>query len=135
MIQNAATFFEILNERISSLVSKERTMFARFDPPWEGTRGGGLVFVDYFNLPEARHKQKRGGGAESHNNRMLFSIAGFGKTAEDPVAKVKIEQLVTLGHPTPKLRGKTATPEKMAIYLADYISQVALEFPPNLTHE
>lgn len=137
-MENAITFLDTFNQRVSSLVQHERTLTASFSEPYEDLKYG-KIYVNLFNLPEARHRQQRGLGAESHNNRFFFVVTGFGKTPEAPTKRVKVETWITTGipqgHPLRKLPTKTSTPEKIAIYLADYISQVALEFPPRLTHE
>ena len=136
---SAIAFLEELNSCLSSTVQNDRTIIAKFDPPWSGTKSGGIIFVNYFNLPEARHRQRRGGGAESENNRMLFSISGWGKTEDVPVEKVSVEQtvgsIVPWEHPLRSMRKKTGSPDKVAVYLANYINQIAEMFPPNLTHE
>lgn len=95
--------------------------------------------MNYYNLPEPRVLQKRGGGAEAENNRMLFTISGWGNFENVPVEKVKIEQtvdaIIPRGSNMRSLRAKTADPRKIAVYLADYLNQIAEMFPPNLTHE
>ena len=145
---NALEFTAALEAGLSPLVSGERTVIARF----KSSRGytnrplQSSIAVNFINLPEARHAQRRGGGAESENNRMLFMIDGFGEDESESVEKVVIEQRVNgLGDPwgiggerisRPKpLRKKTARPEKIAEYLANYLNDVAANVPPNLTHE
>lgn len=136
---SAISFLEELNLCLSPLVQNERTIHAKFDPPFSGTSSGGIIFVNYYNLPEARYKQRRGGGAEAENNRMSFSITGWGKAEHEPVEKVKVEHrvgsIVPWGHPLRSMRAKTGAPNKIAIYLASYINQIAEMFPPRLTHE
>ena len=135
---SALSFIAELDRCLSSLVQNERTCHARFETPYRGS-DQATVFVHYYNLPEARHEERRGGGAESENNRLMFSVSGFGATEDAEVSKVKITHTVfslagssSLAH---SLRGKTATPEKIAQYLADYINQIAEKIPPNYTHE
>jgi hypothetical protein len=136
-MENALTFLDTFNQRVSSLIQHERTLIASYSETYENLKHG-KIHVNLFNLPEDRHRQQRGLGSESANNRFFFEIAGFGKTLEAPVQRVTVKTLITTGipqgHPLRKLPTKTSTPEKIAIYLADYLSQVALEFPPRLTH-
>ena len=128
---NAIEFTAALDAHLSPLVRDERTVVARFKSskgfttrPFQSS-----IVVNYINLPETRHRQKRGGGAESENNRMMFMIGGFGEEETDHTDKVVIEQHVNaLGdpwgtitgvrtsRPTP-MRKKTASPEKIAEYL------------------
>jgi|WetSurMetagenome_2_1015567.scaffolds.fasta_scaffold78478_6 hypothetical protein len=107
-------------------------------PPGYGTC---TVFVTFINLPTSRVRERRGGGAEAENNRMLFSVSGFhgGQYATTDAEKVTAEQLVCsigkTGNWAPKMRKKTASPEKVAPYLAKYINDVARKFPPRYTHQ
>ena len=135
---SALSFIAELDRCLSPLVPSERTCHARVEIPYRGT-DHATVFVHYYNLPEARHAERRGGGAESENNRMMFSVSGFGATEDAEVSKVKITHVVFSlagsSSPTHSLRGKTASPEKIAQYLADYLNQIAEKIPPNYTHE
>jgi hypothetical protein len=134
---NAFEFTAALDRNLSPLVHNERTLLARFS----SSRGfttrplQSAVHVNFINLPEERHKQKRGGGAESENNRMMFSVHGFGEDETVSVDKVKIEHPVCGIPHRPALRGKTASPEKVAEYLARYINDVAAQVPPDFTHD
>lgn len=129
---NANDFIEQLELALAS-VRSERTVLTRFEPGFVG--GHGSVFVTFVNLPFARFKERRGGGAESENNRVLFSIQGFSDSST-PAAKITIETLVNNVTPREqRLRKKTASPAKVAEYLASYIGEVARNFPPNFTHE
>ena len=134
---NAHEFTAALDRNLSPLVHNERTLIARFS----SSRGfttrpfQSAIYVNFINLPEERHRQKWGGGAESENNRMMFSIHGFGEDETVSVDKVKIEHPVCGITSRPSLRGKTASPEKIAEYLAGYINKVAETVPPNFTHE
>ena len=144
---NANDFMKLLDSSLSALVDGERTVIARFsssrgftDRPHQSG-----VFVSFYNLPEARIKEGRGGGAEAENNRMLFVIRGFDEDAASPVASVKIAQSInSLGRPGDRrhyasgmknLRAKTGSPDKIAMYLAKYINEVAEAVPPNYTHD
>ena len=136
-MMNDLEFTAALDRNLSPLVHNERTLIARFSTsrgftsrPQEST-----IFVNFINLPEERHRQKRGGGAESENNRMLFSIHGFGEEESAPVDKVKLEHTVNNFLGRPSLRGKTGSPEVIAAYLARYINDVAETVPPNFTHD
>ena len=134
---NALEFTAALDRNLSPLVHNERTLIARFSTsrgftsrPREST-----IFINFINLPEERHLQKRGGGAESENNRMMFSVHGFGEEESAPVDRVKLEHLVCGIPHRPSLRGKTGSPESVAAYLARYINDVAETVPPNFTHK
>lgn len=98
---------------------------------------GGPSYADtqvvFINLPEGIGSA--GGGAERLNNQMILWVHGFGKEGPDsppPTGKVKVE-LVTTVFPH-RLRAKTATPEKIAEYLADFINKVVDEVEPKFTH-
>lgn len=95
------------------------------------------VVVNYINLPEEIHSRNEGNGAESENNRMMFSVTGFHPT--DPTRppmdlKVKVELHVSSIGREYNLRAKTATPEKIAEYLAAHLNKVAAEVEPKFTH-
>jgi len=97
------------------------------------------VFVDFINLPVERVREKRGGGAEGSNNRMLITVYGFADALGEPPpgGKVKVETRISLYGAPPalsKLRGKSGSPEAMAKYVADFISKVAAEVPGKYTH-
>jgi len=138
----AEMFIEVLRERLSLLVHEDRFVVAdltpRLGPPGPGRAS---VTVTFVNLPESRVRERRGGGAESENNRMLFMVRGFNDPPHDadPSARVEAEQLVcNVGHPgsgAKKMRKKTADPDKVATYLANYINDVAATFAPQFTHE
>ena len=134
---SATDFLEILDSTLSPLVDKERMVIGRFKSSKGFTNrpGSSNMAVDFINLSQARHKERRGGGAESENNRMLFWISGFNEDPSDPVDKIKIEQSVNSIRGTRNLRAKTASPDKIAIYLAKYINEIAESVPPNLTHD
>ena len=130
---NANDFIEQLELALAH-VRSERTVLARFEAAF--LVGHGSVFVTFINLPYARFKERRGGGAESENNRMLFSVQGFDSYPATPVAKIMVETLVNNITPRDqRLRKKTADPAKIAEYLAAYIGKTAESFPPNFTHE
>lgn len=94
-MMNATEFTQALESELSPLVRDQRTVTARF----RSSRGftsrphQSLMFVNFYNLPEARHHEKRGGGAESENNRMMFMISGF-----DEVNKVAAENEPSYTH-------------------------------------
>ena len=130
---NAEEFIAHLEE-ILAHVRSERTVLARFEPAF--LVGHGSVFVTFINLPYARFKERRGGGAESENNRVLFSVQGFDSNPGTPVAKVTVETRVNnVVSRDQRLRKKTAAPAKIAEYLAKYIGEVASSTSPNFTHE
>jgi hypothetical protein len=134
---NAHEFVAALERNLLPLVHNERTIVARFSSSkgYTSRPFSSSIFVNFINLPEERHRQRRGGGAESENNRMMFTIHGFGEEETMSVDKVKIEHSVNGITSRPSLRGKTASPEKIAEYLARYINDVAAQYPPHFTHE
>lgn len=133
MNMNFLEFTTSLNSRLSDLV-QERTVRVSFS----SSRGftprplQSLAFIDFVNLPEGRHSEKRGGGAESENNRLRFTISGFDVDESTPVNKLKVE-LSTSVFPE-RLRSKTASPEKIAAYVAEHLNEVASAHEPNYTH-
>lgn len=134
---NFNEFAQTLKDHLSPLVRDDRVVIVRFSSS-KGFTARPLqsqVFINFINLPEARYRQKRGGGAENENNRMMFAISGFDTEESAPVAKVKIEHSVSSFPREYSLRRKTASPEKIAVYLADFVNKVAAENEPNLTHE
>ncbi len=94
------------------------------------------IFIDFYNLPEAIVAERQGGGAEAENNRMLFTVRGFDRANPDAPGndKLQVEFLVSAMPREYKLRKKTAAPEVIARYLADFINRVAREVEPRLTH-
>jgi len=137
---NAEEFIQQLTEGLSTLVLDERAVRADFSPGFSPGPGRGSVVVNFFNLPASRVKERRGGGAEAENNRQLFFVYGFNAGYTEHVDRLSVEQGVNgiydmRGRAAPRMRKKTAFPEKVAKYLADYINEVASEFPPNFTHE
>jgi hypothetical protein len=139
MAFSAEEFILHLMGELSPLVIESRFVKADFSNRFSERPRSASVTVNFFNLPEARVRQRRGGGAEGENNRQLFMVWGFEPDASAPVDKVKLEQSINGigGHSgwAPKLRSKTASPEKIAAYLAKYISDVAAAHEPNFTHE
>jgi len=136
-MMNANEFLEILNSSLSPLVDRERTVIADFKSSkgFTDRPGSSNVYVNFINLPQERHRQRRGGGAESENNRMLFWISGFNEDSSDPVDRIKIEQSVNNISGSKNMRAKTASPDKIALYLARYLNETAGSVAPNLTHE
>jgi hypothetical protein len=138
---SADDFITILRESLSPLVHAERTVYADFKSSRGFTTrpGQSSVTVQFYNLPESRVRQRRGGGAEAENNRAMFWIHGFDEDSATPVAKVKVEHSVnSIGRPdhwAPKRKGKSGSPDKIATYVAEYINEIAEQFEPNLTHE
>jgi hypothetical protein len=93
------------------------------------------VYVNFINLPKGVGGS--GGGAEAENNRMRFSIEGFGKEtphSPSPTGKVKIEHRTSAMPREYRLRGKTGTPAQVAKYLTDFLNKVVKEVEPKLTH-
>lgn len=137
---NADDFILCLRDHLSKLVLDERTFLVEFEAGFSPGKGRGSVVVNFINLPTPRHKERRGGGAESENNRQLFFVNGFHATAAEPADRLVVEQLTNgIGRGAddwaPKMRKKTASPEKIAEYLAKYVNDIAARFEPNFTHE
>jgi len=133
-------FTEYFRQQLSPLVTDQRTLLVNTQPSWSSSIDGRRevsLHVTFVNLPFARFKERRGGGAESENNRMLFFVRGFIELTD--VDRITVEQRVNhvgpIGHGAPNLRKKTARPEKIAEYLATYLNETASTFPPNFTHE
>jgi len=93
------------------------------------------VFVNFINLPKG--VGSAGGGAEAENNRMAFSIKGFGKEtphSPPPTGKVQVEHRLSAMPREYRLRGKTGTPAQVAKHLADFLNKVVKEVEPRYTH-
>jgi hypothetical protein len=138
---NAHDFTTLLREKLSPLVDNERTVYAGFVSAKGFTTrpNQSSIHVKFYNLPEARLKERRGGGAEAENNRVLLHVHGFCDDMNAPVAKVKVELLVnnigSRDNYAPALRAKTASPDRVAEYIADYINEIAQKYEPNFTHD
>ena len=132
---SAAQFIQCVRNHLST----DRHILLRYDAGFCPATFRRVVTVNFYNLPSARFNEKRGNGAEAENNRQLFMIWGFNETADSAVAKVKIEQKIngigSNGAWAPNMRAKTASPEKVAIYLAQYINKVAADFAPYYSHD
>ena len=137
-MKSANEFLQQLRLNLSPLVH-ERALLADYSRGFSPGPGRGSVAINFINLPLNRHQQRRGGGAESENNRQLFMVWGFDADPDSPVEKIKVEQSTNgIGSSSewaPKMRSKTASPDKIAAYLANYINEIASQFPPKLTHE
>lgn len=132
---NAEEFIAQLEAALAH-VRAERTVLAKFEPGFVSGPTNGTVFVTFINLPFARFKERRGGGAEAENNRVLFSVDGFSSDPGVPVAKVTVETRVNnVVSRDRRLRKKTAAPAKIAEHMAKYIGEVASSTSPNFTHE
>jgi len=90
------------------------------------TKYGTMTFINFFNFPS--EVCGGGGGAELENNRMMFSVGGFGKD------RVMVEMRVSALPRGYRLRKKTGTPPQIAKYLSDFINKVVREVEPNFTH-
>jgi hypothetical protein len=136
---SAQEFIDRVNGHLSSTVDQERTLLAEFSSGFSPGPGRGSIAINFINLPKERHRQRRGGGAEAENNRQLFMVWGFDQSINSPVARIKLEQSVNgigaRGAWAPKLRARTGEPDKIALYFAKYVNQIAESFPPNYTHD
>jgi len=84
------------------------------------------VIITFVNLP----KNKPMGGAEEMNNRYQITVDGFSPElgSPPPSGKVKAKTMTgALGFSEAglKMRGKTATPEKMVDYIAAFLGKLA----------
>ena len=141
MAASADEFVTLLQSYLSPLVHSDRCVNASFKSSKGFTNrpGQSMLAINFYNLPSARVKERRGGGAEAENNRMLFMVHGFDEDSASPVVKVKLEQsgngIGSSGNWAPKMRAKSGEPDKVAAYLANYINEIAGMFFPNFTHE
>jgi hypothetical protein len=93
------------------------------------------VYATFINLPEG--SGRAGGGAEALNNRIVFSIEGFGGESPHsppPTGKVKIEYHSSFLPRGANIRGKTGTPAQVAKHLTTYLNKLVKEVEPNFTH-
>jgi hypothetical protein len=131
-------FIDCITKALSEKANQNRTLLANYSAGFSPGPGRGIVTINFINLPPSRHQQRRGGGAESENNRQLFMIWGFNENIDSPVSKIKIEQSIngiySADNQAPKMRAKTGDPAKIAIY-AEYINRILVEeFVPKFTH-
>jgi len=83
------------------------------------------VIITFINIPGG------GGGAQAMNNRYQITVDGFGAGPDDPPPKGKVKAKELTGayfaqqQGLKKMRAKTGTPDKVAKYVADYISALA----------
>ena len=66
---------------------------------------------------------------------MMFYVTGFNEDQDDPVDKVKVILSVNAIPGAGKLKGKTSSPDKIAVYIADHINETAKLIAPDLTHD
>ena len=93
--------------------------------------GGDRVYVNFFNLPPGIGAA--GGGAEGENNRMMFTVEGFGDEGK-PASKVTVEMTTSALPREFRLRKKSGPPGAIARYLADFLGKVVRDVPPHFTH-
>ena len=134
---NATGFLTILNSSLSPLVDRERTVTASFRSSrgFTSRPGSSSIVINFINLPPSRAKERRGGGAEAENNRMMFYVTGFDEGQDDPVEKVKVVLSVNAIPGAKGLKGKTASPDRIATYIAEHINETAGAIEPDLTHD
>ena len=85
------------------------------------------IFINLINLPESVCQANRGGGAEMGNNREMLIVLQVGE-------KLSVRQSIRCYNSPFKLRGKTASPEKIAEYVAAHLNKIVAEVKPNYTH-
>jgi len=92
----------------------------------------GQLFVNFYNIPKRTEPRDR---AELENNRMMFTVTGFGRENAPPASgKVKIEQSLSALPRACRLRAKSGSPEQIARYLAEFLNEVSAKIPPKYTH-
>lgn len=129
--QGSEDFIEMVKRHLSI---EDRQIRFKNESNLGGTRYD-TVYVNFYNLPKG--SGSGGGGAEAENNRMLFSIEGFGQSdphEAPPSGKVKIEMKVSALPREYRMRAKSGPPEAVARYLADFLNKVVKDVPPKLTH-
>jgi hypothetical protein len=138
-MMSATDFIQCVRNHLSLAVTADKIVFARYDAGFSPAPYRGCAIVNFYNMSLIRFNEKRGGGAEAENNRQMFIVWGFNETADSAVSKIKLEQSINgigcNGTWAPNLRGKTASPEKVAQYLATYINKVAADFAPYYSHD
>ena len=89
MGMTADQFMLALKERLSVLVHDERTVLLDYHVGLVQGRGRAHVSLTFINLPYPRVRERRGGGAESENNRVLFFANNFNSPpfGDEPVAR------------------------------------------------
>lgn len=134
----ATDFMTLLRQKFDALGHDDRCVFIEFHPGLVTGMGRGSVSVTLVNLPLDRVRERRGGGAEAENNRALYFVNGFHSEphTQVPAERVQVEQLVdNVGSRSERLRKKTASPEKVASYLAEHVGRLAANHPPRYTHD
>jgi hypothetical protein len=132
---NPDEFMMSLKQLLDGRVLDERTLLVGFHPGLVRGSSRGYVTVTFINLPYARFKERRGGGAEAENNKLLFIVNGFNSDSSQQSSRVVVEHLVSNLLGVDHLRKKTASPEKISAYLADYINRAAMTVAPILSHD
>ncbi len=106
-------------EVLRRLSAEARSRVVRFA---EG--GSGTLFINYFNVPPSVLD-----GADRENNRLMITVEGFGR-GDKLRAELRIRFTPsTFGDAKYKLRTKSASAEKIAQYVADYINLCAESEP------
>ncbi len=126
-------------DMFEELFKKAVKMEGRFLEVTVGTafgQGPRTATVRFINLPEARVKQQRGGGAEAMNNIVVFSVFPTQAAGKLRVTRGADSLHISWKKPvTTKLRGKSGTPEVIAKYLAEHVNELVAKIPPSFTHE
>ena len=84
-----------------------------------------MAIITFVNLLES-DPSAQGSGVGFYNNRVLIFVGGFASELGmgPPRGKVKLEVSSKPSY-ADKLRGKTATPEKMIDYIVNYLVKVS----------
>lgn len=112
-----------------SLLKGDRKVFTRYTEGYETSQ----LFITFINLPSAVYSN----GAEAENNRITFEVTFpcqgnyYSKPVEPGMARVNTLVMTVKAK---KLRGKTASQEVIAKYIADYLNRIVEEVSPNYTH-
>jgi hypothetical protein len=59
---NAEEFLALLNQSLSPLIDRERTILASYSAGFPPGPGRGSISINFINLPKERYQQRRGGG-------------------------------------------------------------------------
>lgn len=130
MTLSANQFIELLKSCLADLDDR----YVSFGNKSLGTYD--IVSVTLINLP--LNARPEGGGAEAMNNRVLLFVNGFDRSNPDastPSGKVEVKIGTSALPRDTRLRAKTAAPEVVAKYVADYFKKIAREVPPRFTDE
>lgn len=120
---------QFVDDLKSFLQIGDRVVNCSVQPNYGFDKAKSSVYVNFYNLPSS---VRGGGGAEAENNRMSFSIQGFGDAKMN--GKVKVEHQVSAFPREFRLRGKQGSPTAVAQYLANFLNDFVKKVEPKFTH-